>query len=153
MYRFCTRRTTTTHNSGFTLIELLVVISIIGVLASVVLASLSAGREKAQDTSRIASLKQLQSAVEIYYTNNNRYPPVSSGSSYVAGIVGLAPTYIPVLPEDPDRVIPYTYRYLSSNYTLGYTILVDLVGDGDNNWCRMGVEPGQVSWDATYPRC
>ncbi len=53
--------------SGFTLIELLVVIAIIGVLASIVLASLNSARQKSRDARRIADVKQLQLALELYY--------------------------------------------------------------------------------------
>ena len=53
-------------DKGFTLIELLVVISIIGLLSSVVLASLSTARASARDSERIAAVKQIQNALELY---------------------------------------------------------------------------------------
>ena len=67
------------NRKGFTLIELLVVIAIIGLLASVVLVSLNSAKRKARDTSRITSLKQLQTAVEMYYDDNRQYSPALSG--------------------------------------------------------------------------
>ncbi len=61
-------------NKGFTLIELLVVIAIIGLLASIVLVSLNSARAKARDVRRVADLKQVQTALEMYYDTNGSYP-------------------------------------------------------------------------------
>ncbi|MDP3996077.1 MAG: type II secretion system protein [bacterium] len=58
---------------GFTLIELLVVISIIGLLSSVVLASLNSARQKTRDTVRISNLNQTQKAIELYYDKCGTY--------------------------------------------------------------------------------
>jgi len=59
---------------GFTLIELLVVIAIIGLLSSVVMASLNNARTKARDSRRIADIKEIQKALEFYYNDNGKYP-------------------------------------------------------------------------------
>ena len=65
-----------TENSGFTLIELLVVIAIIGILAAVVLTSLSSARDSAQDASAQASMSSIRAAAEIYYNENGSYDSV-----------------------------------------------------------------------------
>jgi prepilin-type N-terminal cleavage/methylation domain-containing protein len=65
---------------GFTLIELLVVVAILGLLASVILVALNGAREKARRVTALASIKQLQTALEFYYNDNGFYPPdVSRG--------------------------------------------------------------------------
>lgn len=79
---------------GFTLIELLVVIAIIGILSSVVLASLNSARQKSRDARRIADIKQLQTALELYYD-------AQSTPGYPATLTLLAGTYIPTIPLDP----------------------------------------------------
>ena len=64
---------------GFTLIELLVVIAIIGILSSVVLASLNTARDKGKDASAKGSLSSLRAEAELYYDDNsNKY--ISTGS-------------------------------------------------------------------------
>lgn len=81
-----------TTRRGFTLIELLVVIAIIGILSSVVLASLNSAREKSRDAKRVSDIKQLQLALELHFDAVGEYPE---------GLSALAPTYIPVEPQDP----------------------------------------------------
>lgn len=63
---------------GFTLIELLVVIAIIGLLASVVLVSLSSARQKSRDAKRLADIKQVASAMELYFNDCQSYPVTSN---------------------------------------------------------------------------
>lgn len=59
---------------AFTLIELLVVIAIIGLLSSIVITSLNTARAKAADAQRMASVKQIQQALELFFQANGRYP-------------------------------------------------------------------------------
>ena len=50
---------------GFTLIELLVVITIIGLLSTVVLASLGSARAKSRDARRLSDLKQIATTIAL----------------------------------------------------------------------------------------
>ncbi|MFA5745220.1 MAG: type II secretion system protein [Candidatus Paceibacterota bacterium] len=59
---------------GFTLIELLVVIAIIGLLSSVVLASLNTARVKGQVAATQAQIKQYATVFELYYDAYGEYP-------------------------------------------------------------------------------
>lgn len=95
---------------GFTLIELLVVIAIIGILASVVLASLNSARRKSRDARRVADIKQIQLALELYFDSFSQYP---------ATLSLLAPNYIPVVPQDPlTGTGAYNYIACTTNYHL-----------------------------------
>lgn len=60
-------------SKGFTLIELLVVITIIGILASVVLASLNSARAKSADAAIKTTLGDFRVQAQNYYNSNNNY--------------------------------------------------------------------------------
>ncbi len=127
---------------GFTLIELLVVIAIIGILSSVVLASLNTARAKARDATRKSDMRQIQTALEVYFNDNRAYPIVSTWSGYQTtgcGISGslsgpggyipnLAPTYIPTLPVDPSRQFGGCSGYLYYSDGVSYKLLNHATG-------------------------
>jgi general secretion pathway protein G len=66
------------NKKGFTLIELLVVIAIIGLLSTLAVVALNNARQKSRDAKRVADVKQMQTALELYFNECNSYPDEGS---------------------------------------------------------------------------
>ncbi|HBV33673.1 TPA: hypothetical protein DIC39_00470 [Patescibacteria group bacterium] len=137
---------------GFTLIELLVVIAIIGILSTLAVVALNNAREKARDAKRIADIKQVQTALELYFTDNQTgYPflgtvtyPITLGSGTscttacdvldesAAGFVdtGVGTIYMGLVPANPSPGgTAYTYDTTDgSDYCIAYTLEGDTGG-------------------------
>ena len=108
-------------NKGFTLIELLVVIAIIGLLASVVLLALNSARSKARDAKRMADIRQIASAMEMYFNDNNGYPATTG--ALVPNYIGQYPTA--PTPQDGTCTSPqnqYSYATGSGWYTVNFCL-------------------------------
>ncbi len=72
-------------SQGFTLIELLVVVAIIGILATVVLASLGQARTRAKDAAIKSAISQARAEIELYMIDNGTYHG-GSGTACAASI-------------------------------------------------------------------
>ena len=119
----------TTLQRGFTLIGLLLVIAIIGLLASIVLASLSSAQAKARDARRLEDMNSLQKALTIYNSDNGVYPvqaatsTITAASAVMTALIGNGA--ISATPKDPSSPT-YDYSYsssaLGSTYTLSFCL-------------------------------
>jgi uncharacterized protein (TIGR02145 family)/prepilin-type N-terminal cleavage/methylation domain-containing protein len=89
-----------TNKKAFTLIELLVVIAIIGILATIAVVALQQVRQSARDSKRIADIKQIQTALEMYYNNNSSYP--DNIDSQIADAHNIYMEMVPTAPSPAD---------------------------------------------------
>src|SRR5260221_2524412 len=135
------------HNSrkGFTLIELLIVVAIIGILAALLMTNFVAIRQRARDAQRKSDLRQMQSSLELYRSDNGAYPITGAGVYTITQTNCPTPgsfsannvTYMQKIPCDPNGTSYYNsgnYYYSStdgSTYTLAACI--ENANDTDTN--------------------
>ncbi len=123
-----------TNKKGFTLVELLVVVAIIGLLSTLAVVALGSARQKARDAKRLSDIKQVQTALELYFSDNNTYPVVAAAgvtlgdaSNKTLSSVGFAasataPTYMGLVPANPaPGGAAYGYNSKASDGTTNCT--------------------------------
>ena len=135
---------------GFTLIELLIVVAIIGILAALLTTNFVAIRERARDAQRKSDLRQMQSALELYRSDNGSYPSTNGayqlpndvisgdGNCPDAGsFVANSTTYMQKIPCDPLNDTTYfnngNYYYSSSGSTYTIAACIENSNDTDQN--------------------
>jgi type II secretion system protein G len=127
-----------TDQKGFTLIELLVVVAIIGMLASIVLASLNTARQKGRDARRVSDLREIQTALELYYSDHTAYPVSTSQATAATALSSLVSgNYMSVVSDDPLGG-SYHYVYITdtngTKYCLG-SVLESTAPSGVHSSC------------------
>jgi type IV pilus assembly protein PilA len=111
---------------GFTLIELLVVILIIGILAAIAIPSFISQKDKAGDASAKSYVRNMQTAEETYFTDNNAYAPNPAALQAIE----------PALNSTPGGAAPTATLVPAGGFTISvgsragvvYTIIRDATG-------------------------
>src|SRR3989344_5858351 len=112
------------RRSGFTLIEILIVIAIISILSSVAIVGLPKIGGKGRDARRVSGMRQVQTALELYFTKNGNYPNVSTWTALNNELID--PTRgvgISGIPNDPRNATPYLYTYAVASPGLSSYVL------------------------------
>jgi prepilin-type N-terminal cleavage/methylation domain-containing protein len=150
---------------AFTLVELLVVIAIIGLLSTVAVVALGASRIKARDTKRLADVRQIQSALDMFYNDNNYYPRYDGGGSVACSgawalnygaykicwddLASKLSSYMSKLPDDPKNASTandYQYETLKSGQGYIFIMLPENASVGAGDGCYGGWYCKAVNW-------
>ncbi len=137
------------NKKGFTLIELLVVVAVIGILATAVIMGLSGTKKPARDARRAGDLRNIQSALEIFYSKNGAYPATQTcdAAGWTAFETSLTGAGIGVnkVPNDPLSAQFYCYCSTPAASPQAYGLSTLLEDTGSTLWqssanptCTMG---------------
>ena len=122
------------NKKGFTLIELLVVIAIIGLLSTLSVVALGSARAKSRDSKRLSDIKQVQTALELFYTDQGNYPgntnlvlgiDTETNRGICLNVSGFAGAncenaYMGLVPKDPQNSGSYIYNASEDRPVLYY---------------------------------
>jgi len=121
--------------SGFTLIELLVVIFILSVLVTMSIITINPIKQlqKARDAKVEYNLKQINSALDLYYNDNNKYPvKLVFGDTLKAANENTV--YMNQIPQDPDCANGGScYYYMTDSSNLQWNVLFTKVYNLSNS--------------------
>lgn len=108
-----------TNQKGFSLTELMITISIISTLGTVSAAKLDGALSATRDANRKMNIRQVQTALELYYDDNLSYPEYQGSSSDASwsalksALENPEKQYISALPNDPLSKDKYIFKYWS----------------------------------------
>jgi general secretion pathway protein G len=141
------------RTKGFSLVEILVVTSIISLMASIVVSALSTASLKSRDAKRAASVRELKTALELYYNENGTYPSVAGdnvGTAVTNLAVPLNP-YLKTIPTDPTTGVWQYVRAAANdpNYKYGLYIYREAAGA----YCGTGMAFNPGWWGIGSSMC
>ncbi|HEY9480672.1 MAG TPA: type II secretion system protein [Candidatus Paceibacterota bacterium] len=122
------------NTKGFTLIELLVVIAIIGILSSVVLASLNTARAKGGDAAIKSQLAAIRPQAEIIYDNLGNYGVSASACSTSNSLFATSTVSNMIASLQNASGNSATCNTAGSPAT-SWAVSIPLKTSGAGNWC------------------
>lgn len=126
------------NKQGFTIVELLIVVVVIGILAAITIVAYNGITASARDAERLAEMKSIEKALELYHIDNGGYPNCNN-TLHAAGDPrngcfmdsiesSLVPKYMSQLPKDPINSGNDRYRY-----AVGYRKYSETCQTGDDS--------------------
>lgn len=152
---------------AFTLIELLIVVFIVGLLATLAVVSYQQARIRARDSKRISDIKQIETALELFFNENNRYPTIeewNSGSiaSFNSGEIFMNAIPVAPIPADGNCLeASNTYHYIPndiedpSGYIIEFCISSQIAGlsEGSKELTVAGIIDPTTDDDPVFLSC
>lgn len=112
------------NQQGFSLTEIIVTAGIIGSLGTVATAQVTDYLPVARDAQRMANVRQVQTALNIYYDDHLEYPKtfghqptVNGWQEVVEALQNGEKVYMPEVPVDPINQEQYQFKYWSDGQT------------------------------------
>lgn len=140
------------NKRAFTLVELLIVIAIIGLLATLSVIALQSARAKARDAKRVADVRQISTALEMFLNDYGRYPTDQEWALGSLTSPDGSATYlstIPSAPNPPDGTcdsgtnqFSYTQDNNGESYTITFCTGANIAALSAGNLCA---NPGGIS--------
>lgn len=158
------------HIAGFSLLELLIAIAIVGVLSALLLASFIGIRAKGRDAQRKADIRQLQTGLQLYYSDQNAYPiqatvtPAAPGGAALntppcttPAPLATGPTkiYVRKIPCDPMNDTTYwnggKYYYYSDGFSYDLTACLESNSDNEGQYPSGNDCPSGAYYHVHFP--
>lgn len=137
---------------GFTLTELTIAIAIVAILTAGTITAINIPLQlqKARDGTRKSDVRVIQSALEIYRTDQRCYPQVGSCGpmpSCASSLTVAGSTYLRKIPCNPTGG---SYTYTPNTPTNGYTLQVCLENRNDSDQFTKTVPLGTCASTKQY---
>jgi prepilin-type N-terminal cleavage/methylation domain-containing protein len=134
--------------NGFTIIELLMVISIISLLSTVIFSFTNETRAKARDSVRLSDMKQIGTAMQMYYQDTGTIP---------TSFENLVPNYLPSIPLDPGTHSQYNFASTTKTVVVSAFYENQYINNDDKKSVAVAIGDTDISTlcgeDFEYPNC